>query len=177
MTGAWNADQGSGILGSSLMRTTAANTTVSNKISFTGPFTIEFYVDVPDYTHNVTLALSNNIFMNFRYGNVTLYQNDDSAYNYTVNVTNSSSFIFNNWNHIAITYNSNVYNSYVNLNSVTGFTQNSSSPSVPLRDPTDLGYANMLSLNITGNVYLDELKIYNRALTLSEISNDASCVR
>ncbi len=178
LTGQFNSYTGGGVSGNSISLTTASNSTLSNKINFSGPFTIEFYVNIPDQSAIVTLGLSNNAFMEFKKGNLTIFQMNDNVYNYTVNVTWSGSFVYNAWNHIAVTYASNVFASYVDLNQTTfGGTQTANEAFLGARPATDVGYATQFILNVTGSVLFDELKIYNRALTLDEITADATCLK
>lgn len=184
LTGLLHSYGGSGKLGGSIMAATQANSSVSTKITFTGPFTIEFYIKIADSNllfPNFRLALSNNVLLNYSKGNITIYQTNNIGVNYTVNITLESSFVFNDWNHVAITYDTSIYNSYVNLNWFNG-TADTTTPRVPVRPGTDVSdsYINLISLNITSTantIFFDELKVYNRALTIAEITNDATCVK
>lgn len=159
-------------------------TTLNSVIDPLNTFTAEAWV----YTTSLNNGLGNNVgviignyntavvdmqFMLRREGsNYQFWINDSAATNYKA-VTAINSVVLNQWQHIAGVWNGTDIKIYINgtlIATTTGVT--GSSFKSQLSNPIKLGL-NLSNEKFVGNI--DEVRIWNRALSQAEIQNNMNC--
>lgn len=149
-------------------------------VYFNGDFTVLAWISVVNYVGFSRLIdfgngpSSNNIIISFTDSTsgkplVQLYS-DNTAGN---KLTSSIPLSLNNWYHLGVVLSGT--NLYIYENGIEVASQsNAFIPQNVMRSSCFIGRSNWYPSDADANAYVDELKIYNRALSLSEIQFDMS---
>ncbi len=154
------------------------NVNDANSLDLTNGMTIEAWINASNLTGYKTVICKENGTNNLAYALSPNNSASGSANqrpntririgNTTTTVTGTTKLVLNTWTHIASTYNGSVLRLYINgvQVSTANVTGNMAATTNPLR----IGGTTALSQYFTG--LIDEVRIYNRALSQSEIQTD-----
>ena len=143
-------------------------------VYFSGPFTASVWVNAKSYSKyarvfdfSVNVNNDNIVFAMFRNGISSSYFAILYGSSVTKELNCESTIVLNEWIHLAVTFNGSLTNFYYNGIS-SGSSLQLTNPNNAVRNLNYIGKSNWPQDELVNAVF-DELRIYNRSLTQSEI--------